>query len=93
LRNDELIVVEPPFILDPPLDGQKAAEGQTINLTCSVYGSPKPLVVWKKGYEQLTGGRYLVMDNGDLQITVSHPTPFSIIYTFSLAFRSIYLWI
>lgn len=63
------VLVEPPFILEPPLDEQKAAEDQTINLTCSVFGSPKPLVVWKKGDEQLTGGRFQVMDNGALQIT------------------------
>jgi len=63
------VLTEPPFILDPPVMGQKAAEGQTINLTCSVYGSPKPLVVWKKGNEQLTGGKFIVQDDGSLQIT------------------------
>ena len=51
--------------------GLRAAEGQTINLTCKVFGSPKPLVVWKKGDEQLTGGRFRVMEDGNLEIAVS----------------------
>jgi len=55
--------------------GLRAAEGQTINLTCKVFGSPKPHVVWKKGDEQLTGGRYRVMENGNLEIAVSNQSP------------------
>ena len=51
--------------------GQRTAEGQTIYLTCQVFGSPKPQIVWLKGQEQLTGGRFTVMDEGDLQIVVS----------------------
>ena len=59
------------MILHPPLEAQKAAEGQTIELQCQVFGSPKPLVYWRKGSEQLTGGRFKVMPEGHLQITVS----------------------
>ena len=55
-----------------PEVGQKAAEGQTITLKCTVFGSPKPQVIWHKSNEQLTGGRYKVMDHGDLRITVGH---------------------
>lgn len=54
----------------PPKVGHKAAEGQTITLSCTVFGSPKPIVIWHKGLEQLTGGRYKVMDHGDLRIMV-----------------------
>ena len=61
---------EPPFIREPPLIGQKAAEGQTTVLICEVFGSPKPLVTWLKGTEQLTGGRFRVLDEGHLEITV-----------------------
>ena len=64
------IAVEPPFILTPPTVGQKGAEGQTVELTCEVYGSPRPFVVWSKSNEQLTGGRFSVLDSGNLQITV-----------------------
>jgi len=67
----DLWLAEPPFILEGPLIGLRAAEGQTINLTCKVFGSPKPRVVWKKGDEQLTGGRYRVMEDGNLEISVS----------------------
>lgn len=62
------VLTEPPIVRDPPLIGQKAAEGQTINLNCLVFGSPKPLVVWRKGTEQLTGGRFKVLPEGHLQI-------------------------
>ena len=61
---------EPPLIQIPPEVGQKAAESQTITLKCTVFGSPKPTIIWYKANEQLTGGRYKVLDHGDLQITV-----------------------
>ena len=54
----------------PPEVGQAADEGQNVNLTCIVFESPKPIVIWHKGHKQLTGGRYKVMDHGDLQIMV-----------------------
>jgi len=73
------MTAEPPFILEGPLIGLRAAEGQTINLTCKVFGSPKPRVVWKKGDEQLTGGRYRVMDDGNLEIAVSIIAKYSMI--------------
>ena len=61
---------EPANILEGPEIGMRVAEGQTANLTCEVYGSPKPLIVWLKGDEQLTGGRFTVMEDGNLQIAV-----------------------
>ena len=48
--------------------GMRAAEGQTVNLTCQVFGSPKPVVVWRKSGEQLTGGRFSVTEDGHLMI-------------------------
>lgn len=63
------VYTEPPFILEGPMIGLRAAEHQTINLTCKVFGSPKPHVVWKKGDEQLTGGRYRVLEDGNLEIS------------------------
>jgi len=66
-----LCLAEPPFIQEGPKIGLRAAEGQTVNLTCKVFGSPKPHVVWKQGDEQLTGGRFRVMDDGNLEISVS----------------------
>ena len=64
------ISAEKPFILEPPLEEQFAAEGQTTVLRCRVFGSPKPLVIWKKQDEQLTGGRFRVLDEGHLEILV-----------------------
>ncbi len=62
------IVAEPATITERPLEEMKAAEGKDIMLTCAVFGSPPPLVVWKKGSEQLTGGRFRVTDEGHLEI-------------------------
>ena len=61
---------EPATITERPLEEQKAAEGKDILIRCAVFGSPKPLVVWKKGSEQLTGGRYRVTEEGHLEIKV-----------------------
>ena len=33
-----------------------------------MFGSPVPLVVWRRGTEQLTGGRFTVLPSGDLEI-------------------------
>ena len=59
------------MILDPPSEEYKATEGSVIVLTCKVFGSPKPRIFWRKGFEQLTGGRYKVLEEGHLEITVS----------------------
>ena len=64
-------LAEGAIITHPPLDKEKSAEGQTATLQCTVFGSPKPLVVWRKGDEQLTGGRFRVLENGHLEITVN----------------------
>ena len=67
-----VVAVEPPFIQGGPIIGLRAAEGDTINLTCKVSGAPKPHVVWLKGDEQLTGGRFRLMEDGNLEIAVSY---------------------
>ena len=69
VKNVSFISEEAPVIEDPPQIDLKVAEGQQINLTCRVYGAPKPKVVWRKGSgEQLTGGRYKIFSDGNLQI-------------------------
>ena len=62
------ILAEPATITKRPPAEFKVAEGKDIILDCAVFGSPPPLVVWKKGSEQLTGGRFKVLDEGHLQI-------------------------
>ena len=60
---------EAPVIEDPPQKYLIVSEGQKVNLTCRVYGAPKPKVVWHKtSGEQLTGGRYWVHTDGNLEI-------------------------
>ena len=41
----------------------------TVKLTCKAFGSPKPRVKWIRDGLKLTGGRYHIMDSGDLEIT------------------------
>lgn len=65
-----MCAAEPATITYRPEAELKAAEGRTIQLTCAVFGSPKPLIVWKKGSEQLTGGRFRVTPEGHLEIKV-----------------------
>lgn len=56
-----------PDIEDAP-DDTATVDGLAVNLTCKVFGSPKPLVKWIRDGLELTGGRYRVMDSGDLEI-------------------------
>ncbi|KAI4487248.1 hypothetical protein M0804_005397 [Polistes exclamans] len=56
-----------PEITQPPND-QATVEGKTVRITCRVFGAPKPIVKWARNGQELTGGRYKIMDNGDLEI-------------------------
>lgn len=61
------ILALPPEIRVPPSDVQ-AVDGQQVNLTCRVFGAPKPRITWIKDNVEKTGGRFLVTDDGDLVI-------------------------
>ena len=61
------VLAFPAEITEPPSDAA-TVDGQTITLHCRVFGAPKPLVRWIRDGEELTGGRYRVMESGDLQI-------------------------
>lgn len=37
-------------------------------MTCRVSGSPKPQIKWIRNNIELTGGRYITLANGDLEI-------------------------
>lgn len=56
-----------PEITEAPRD-MAAVDGQNINMTCKVFGAPKPEVKWIRNGKELTGGRYTVLLSGDLQI-------------------------
>ncbi|XP_018330369.1 neuroglian [Agrilus planipennis] len=57
-----------PEITEAPRD-QEAVDGKDINMTCKVYGAPKPQVKWIHNGKELTGGRYSVLESGDLHIS------------------------
>uniref|UniRef100_V5IDJ4 Putative neural cell adhesion molecule l1 n=1 Tax=Ixodes ricinus TaxID=34613 RepID=V5IDJ4_IXORI len=45
-----------------------AAASSLVTLRCPVFGFPHPEVKWLKEGQELTGGRYKVLDNWDLQL-------------------------
>ncbi|XP_057374457.2 neuroglian-like [Daphnia carinata] len=56
-----------PVIENAP-DDTATVDGSAVNLTCEVFGLPKPRVKWIRDGLELTCGRYRVMDSGDLEI-------------------------
>ncbi|XP_022908169.1 neuroglian isoform X2 [Onthophagus taurus] len=57
-----------PEITQGPQDDE-AVDGKAVNITCRVFGAPKPAVKWIRNGEELTGGKFKVMTNGDLFIS------------------------
>ncbi|XP_073993820.1 neuroglian isoform X3 [Rhodnius prolixus] len=56
-----------PEITEAPSD-KDVVDGKTVTLTCRVFGAPKPEVKWVRQGVELTGGRFLVLPQGDLEI-------------------------
>lgn len=56
-----------PEITQPPMDMDTVDE-KDIEITCRVFGAPKPEVKWIKNGQELTGGRYKTLESGDLHI-------------------------
>lgn len=61
------VLALPAEITEKPKD-VVTTDGKSVTLTCRVFGAPRPLVRWLKNNQELTGGRYKVLDNGDLEI-------------------------
>ncbi|CAG7826051.1 unnamed protein product [Allacma fusca] len=62
------VLALPAEITEPPTD-HASVDGKTVILRCRVFGAPKPLVRWIREQQELTGGRYRIMDYGDLEIS------------------------
>ncbi|CAH1783792.1 unnamed protein product [Owenia fusiformis] len=62
------VLDEKPTIMETP-GTVRVAESQDVQLRCKVFGAPRPVVVWKRGNMQLTGGRYTTLPDGHLNIT------------------------
>ncbi|XP_033647580.1 contactin-2-like isoform X2 [Asterias rubens] len=56
---------------ETPLEvDQPAPRGGSVTILCQPKAAPTPVIVWTKGSETIeNGGRYTVMDNGDLMIS------------------------
>ncbi|EDW51334.1 GM21680 [Drosophila sechellia] len=61
------VQAEPPTISEAPA-AVSTVDGRNVTIKCRVNGSPKPLVKWLRASNWLTGGRYNVQANGDLEI-------------------------
>ena len=62
------VLSEAPTILVPPEQMKVCAEGTGVDLTCEVTGKPDPVITWFKNDEQITGGRFVVLESGSLHI-------------------------
>lgn len=61
------VLALPPEIRVPPSNVQ-TVDGQEVNMTCRVFGAPKPRITWIRDGLELTGGRFQVTPEGDLVI-------------------------
>jgi hypothetical protein len=59
----------PSTITEPPEKVTRTVEKSTVTIRCRVFGAPKPDVKWQRDGLELTGGRFQILDNGDLQIS------------------------
>lgn len=62
------VLALPPEIVEPPRTRAIVDRLEYVNMTCRVFGAPKPEVKWIRNGLELTGGRYTTLENGDLQI-------------------------
>lgn len=62
------VLALPPTITEKPAPLTKTVVTSVVSLTCRVFGAPRPDVRWSKEGQELSGGRYQVLDNGDLEI-------------------------
>lgn len=58
----------PPTIIENPEPVTRAVVTSNVILRCRVFGAPRPKVSWKKDEIELTGGKYNVLPEGDLEI-------------------------
>ncbi|KAK6624567.1 hypothetical protein RUM44_011426 [Polyplax serrata] len=61
------VLALPPEIVSSPSD-KETVDGRTVILTCRVFGAPRPDVKWIRNAMELTGGRYITLSSGDLEI-------------------------
>ena len=69
-KNIYWFIEEKPQFIKRPVKELKVAENTNVNLTCQTSGKPDPIITWYKERQQITGGRYQILPNGDLYITV-----------------------
>ncbi|KAH7974594.1 hypothetical protein HPB49_017198 [Dermacentor silvarum] len=67
-RNFILNVVETPLIEEPPAPLTVGVVMSRATMRCRVSRVARPEVKWMKDSQELTGGRYHILDSGDLQI-------------------------
>lgn len=61
------VLALPPEITEAPRK-EETVDDKDVTMTCRVFGAPRPQVKWIHKERTLTGGRYTVLENGDLHI-------------------------
>ncbi|VEL39080.1 unnamed protein product [Protopolystoma xenopodis] len=64
------VMLEPPFIINPPQAYIRVAEGFRVVINCETLSAPAALVSWSKEGRQINGGRYQKQASGSLLIEV-----------------------
>jgi len=67
INNYCVIIALAPEIVELP-QNVKTYQGSTTVIICKPSGVPKPHTKWTRNNIEITGGRYTILDNGDLQI-------------------------
>ncbi|XP_064633131.1 neuroglian-like isoform X1 [Lineus longissimus] len=62
------VLAIPPEFKQPPAKRIRFAEGTRQNITCTTYAAPKAQITWIKDGRHLTGGRYKVHTDGNLEV-------------------------
>lgn len=62
------VLALPPEITEQPRD-EATVDGRNVNMTCRVFGAPRPKIKWLRAGKTLTGGRFKTHESGDLEIS------------------------
>jgi receptor-type tyrosine-protein phosphatase zeta len=65
------VLAIPPEFKQAPAKKIRFPEGAYKNITCQTYAAPKAQITWIKDGRHLTGGRYKVHSDGNLEVLVS----------------------
>ena len=60
------VLAEPPEIQEPPDEEVKVVEGESAEIKCVTFGAPRPQIFWRRNHQLVTGGRFIIRQDGTL---------------------------